>query len=109
METFTWSPQTATKKSDPRIRRSVFGDGYEQRVQNGINAVAGEWSLTFVRPIAEIDTIEAFLVARGGHESFAWTDPRGNSITVVCDGWSVSPASGLRASSLSATFRQVFE
>jgi phage-related protein len=38
MATFSYTPDFgATKKSQPAVRTAKFGDGYEQRVQFGIN------------------------------------------------------------------------
>lgn len=108
MTTFTWDPQTATKKVEPKVSRAAFGDGYEQRVAQGINSVSAEWSLTFIAEISEVDAIDSFLTARAGIEAFLWTDPRGNTISVVCESWAAVPAQGLRSSGLSATFKQVF-
>lgn len=109
MPTFTWKPSTAPKTVDTKIRSSAFGDGYEQRVPDGINSISKKWSLSFVGPIAYIDAIDAFLEARGGHESFDWTDPRGNVVRVVCQSWSSDPSLGLTAASLTAVFRKVPE
>lgn len=109
MPTFTWQPSAAPKSVEPKIRRSQFGDGYEQRVPDGINSITKQWSLSFAGPIAYIDAIDAFLEARGGHEAFDWVDPRGNAVRVVCPSWSSDPKPGLLASSLTAVFRRVFE
>ena len=76
MATFTWSPQTADKTVTPRMNTASFGDGYVQRVADGINHKPREWALTFVRPKAEIDAIESFLDANAD-TAFDWTDPDG--------------------------------
>lgn len=108
MATFTWSPQTVNKKSQPRVLAAGFGDGYQQRVGDGINALQPEWVLSFSREIADIDTIEAFLEARGGEESFDWTPP-GESVAIkaICPEWGKTPHTGLASAGFSATFRQV--
>lgn len=88
MPTFTWSPRTsATKEIAPRVRKASFGDGYTQRVADGINTQLRAWSLEFVRPEAEADAIEAFLVARAATEAFDWTDPNGYAAKWVCESW----------------------
>lgn len=107
MATFAWDPQTAKKKQEPKVEKSTYGDGYEQRVGTSINKLRPEWSLTFARPIAEMRQIDAFLGARAAEESFDWVDPDGNALTVVCDSWEYTPAQGLRAATISATFRWV--
>jgi len=108
MATFAWSPQTAQKSAEPRVLSAAFGDGYQQRVGDGINALAASWELTFSRTAADIDAIEDFLIARAGVESFDWTDPDGNAIRAICPSWARQPNTGLGSGSLTATFRQVF-
>jgi phage-related protein len=108
MATFTWYSQSAQKSAEPRVLAAAFGDGYQQRVGDGINALAASWELTFSSVAADIDAIEAFIEARAGVESFDWTDPDGNAIQAVCPAWSRSPHTGLRSAVMTATFRQVF-
>jgi len=109
MTTFTWHPQTAQKDIEPRVRTASFGDGYHQRVADGINTAPAKWSLSFQRVSADLDAIEAFLVAAGGVDAFDWTPPgEAFAIKVVCSMWSRSPHTGLRTASMSATFVQVF-
>jgi phage-related protein len=109
MPTFTWSPHEASKKAAPRVRTAAFGDGYQQRVGDGINVQPAEWSLTFVRRTVDADAIEAFLVARAGADSFTWTPPgEAAAIKVVCAEWNRQPLPGLLGASIAATFRQVF-
>lgn len=77
-ETFTWSPlvePVCTKTY--RVLRAQFGDGYGQSVADGLNNVVRSWSLQFAGKSSYIDTIESFLDARAGHESFLWTPPSG--------------------------------
>lgn len=107
MSTFTWSPQTANKTVTPRMRAASFGDGYVQRTADGINYKSREWSLTFVRPKAEIDAIESFIETNAA-VAFDWTDPDGLVGRWICESWSRSPQGSIVAASLSATFRQAF-
>lgn len=107
MSTFTWAPQSASLALKPRVRTAAFGDGYEQRVGDGINNAPKSWALSFTRPLAEAQDIAAFLTARGGSESFDWTDPDGAAGKYVCREWNVSVI-GPVARSISATFEQVF-
>ena len=85
MATFTWKPALgASAIVKPRVEVAKFGDGYEQRVGTGINGPDLRWSLKFTNDVA---AILDFLEARGGHESFDWTDPLGRSGTFVCREW----------------------
>jgi phage-related protein len=110
MATFTHTASfEATESSKPRVRKTAFGDGYEQRVSFGLNTNPKEWSLTFAeRTDAERDAILAFFDARGGSENFDWTPPRGTPGKYVCEDWQVT----LRAcnfNTIQAKFRQVYE
>lgn len=110
MATFTYTPSfEATESSQPRVRKTAFADGYEQRVRFGLQTNPKEWGLIFAeRTDTERDAILAFLDARGGAESFDWTPPRGSAGKYVCEEWQVT----LRAcnfNTITAKFRQVFE
>lgn len=108
MSTFTWSPDPgASQTIQPRVRTANFGDGYQQRVGNGINTMPRTWSLSFTRPASLINTIEAFLVARAGTESFSWTPPVGDAGKWVCSNWSRT-VPHRDVGTLSATFTEVF-
>lgn len=107
MATFTYAPQTASKSLKPRVRVAAFGDGYEQRVADGINTSPAQWSLSFVRITAEADAILAFLAARAGTEAFDWSAPDGVAGRYVCRDWS-SSLNGPMAKTVTATFEEVF-
>lgn len=111
MAVFTWIPDRGFRtENKPRVLSAKYGDGYEQRVADGINSLIRSWSLTFKsRTIIDSDAMVAFLEARGGVEAFDFTPP-GTSTTykVICSQWNVSyPATVGR--DLTATFTQVFE
>lgn len=108
MATFTWRPDYgATNEVKPKVFRVDFGDGYEQRIANGINTKPRMWSLVFTKTKANIDDIEAFLEDRGAVESFDWTPPRGSAGKWICDSWKRGiPNAGY--DTLTASFREVF-
>lgn len=109
MATFTWSPDwTAKKKNKPRVNKLQFGDGYEQRISDGINTNPEEWSLSFSTDPTTVNSIDSFLEARAGLEAFLWTTPAGNTLSFKCEEWDVGYDNPGR-SVLSATFVQVFE
>lgn len=108
MSTFTWSPAPGpTMQVKPRVRTAKFGDGYQQRVADGIHAMPRSWSLTFTRETADIDAIEAFLQARAGVESFDWTPPSGAAGKWICNAWSRT-AIYRNVMGITATFDEVF-
>ena len=101
----------AEKRSQPRRRVVQFGDGYEQRVQFGLNQNPKEWSLSWNNITeTDADTIETFLDARAADSaSFDWTPPgESTAYKWVCDSWTKSIPYNNRAI-ITATFRQVYE
>ena len=110
MATFSYIPDFSAQMTvRPRVNAVKFGDGYEQRVADGINTQPQSWALTFNnRTDSEIALIEGFLSARGGIEAFDWTTPRGVAGKFVCREWS-SRLEKFNVNGLQATFEQVFE
>lgn len=107
MTTFTYIPGSALLQKKPRVRVAAFGDGYEQRLADGINSAPRAWQLSFTRQTAEADAIEAFFAARNGVEAFDWTPPYGAAGKWVAREWSVSLI-GPVAKTISVTFDEVF-
>jgi phage-related protein len=101
---------SATKTSQPKIRTTQFGDGYQQRVTFGLNQNAKEWRLTFSVSDADADIIEAFLDDRAADgASFDWTPPDGNtSYKWTCFSWT-RELFDFERSKIDVTFMQVFE
>tara|TARA_R100000458_G_scaffold58453_1_gene66530 strand:+ start:374 stop:715 length:342 start_codon:yes stop_codon:yes gene_type:complete len=98
------------KNSQPVVRKTQFGDGYQMRTVYGENQNLKKYNLTF-KNLSETDsdTIETFLDARGGRESFDWTPPgEGSSSKFICGSWSKSiPYANI--ATITATFEQVAE
>lgn len=107
MSTFTEIPGSASLTTKPRARVAAFGDGYEQRVADGINNAPRMWALSFTRPTDEADTILAFFEARNGTEAFDWVPPYGAAGRWVARDWSVQMIS-MVAKSITVTFEEVF-
>ena len=99
-----------SKKSEPAIRTTKFGDGYEQRVGFGFNQSPKEWTLEWSnRTNADIAAIEAFFESLNGATSFTWTPPNdASSYKFVVSSWNTQfNYAGI--ATINATFRQVFE
>ena len=99
----------------PRVLMASFGDGYEQRIANGINSLDQTFTLNFkTRPKAEIDDIIAFFVSRKGVTAFNYIvsdrNAGGGETTykVVCDKWTKTYAYD-NFYSATANFRKVYE
>lgn len=103
----------------PKVRVARFGDGYEQRAAYGINNNRQRWNLTFDKkkgnldPTAaatEIESIDAFLVSRGGAEAFNWIPPgQTSALKFVCRQHSRRLDNYVVVQSITATFEEVFE
>jgi phage-related protein len=99
----------AQKTSQPSVRKVQFGDGYSQRLVFGLNQNPKTWSLTWEVSESDADTIETFLDARGGAESFDWTPPdTATSYKWICEQWNKT-IPYLNRATITATFVQVFE
>lgn len=103
-----------TRTSTPRVLVARFGDGYEQRLADGINSINETFRVTFNnRTKEEIDDITAYLGSLNGTTAFTYTIPDSNNsgetdIKVVCDTFTQNYSYG-DFYSASATFRRVYE
>ncbi|MFO1417234.1 MAG: phage tail protein [Methylotetracoccus sp.] len=89
MAKWLWAPSFGSEsETEPRVGVVKFGDGYEQRMADGINTVLPTWNLEWSE--AERSVVRdmvAFLKARGGLEAFEFKDPDGEWVWVVCRRW----------------------
>jgi phage-related protein len=108
MATFTGVPdQGCDVQTSLRFRKAEFGDGYEQRIPDGLNYIKETWSVSFtLRTKTEILAHDTFL--RANAASFDWVTPKSESKKFKCENWSMSPMHDGNWS-LSGTFEQVFE
>tara|TARA_R100001510_G_scaffold8565_1_gene6590 strand:- start:752 stop:1090 length:339 start_codon:yes stop_codon:yes gene_type:complete len=104
------TPTYGTRKTNnPKVRITQFGDGYQQRIQFGLNQDPKIFNLTFNVSETDADTIEAFLDARGGVESFDFTPPaETGSSKFICKSWTKS-IPYLDRATINATFEEVYE
>lgn len=106
METFNFTPNWQAKRlRKPEVNTVTFGDGYAQRIGIGANALRESYDLTFTNNATVIRQIDAFLIARDGHEEFLFTTPSGVTKKFYCEEWSADYSTYANAS-LSATFVQ---
>ena len=111
MATFPdYSPAySASKISQPTVRRTQFGDGYEQRIIFGLHQNPKQWQLLYLISDDDAEIIEAFLDSQAGQLSFDWTTPEGTyGDKWVCEQWS-REMYDYGQSKITTTFRQVFE
>ena len=87
-----WIPDVPlTREDSVRVRVAQFGDGYQQRTLDGINAVNTKFSLQWVNRQSDvIEAMTAYWVAQKG-ESFNFYEQQTATMwRVVCDNWRVS-------------------
>lgn len=100
-----------SRSVNQRVLVAKFGDGYEQRVGDGINTKDDSFEIGLTnRTAAEINKISAFLDLKTGKAfTFTVTDNAGDTnLKVVCDTYSINYVQD-DIHSLTATFRRVYE
>lgn len=106
-----------SRKSGHRVLTAKFGDGYEQRVLDGINSKEDTFSISFKNRDAEdINLIAGFFDLKAGKNfDFVITDTFTNggnlansTIKVVCDSYNISYGQSINHS-LSCELRRVYE
>lgn len=86
-----WVPDLpVTMDQEWRIREAAFGDGYAQRILDGINALNVKFNVSFdTRPADIIQAMLDYFVALQG-AAFPFKDPAtGVTYQVWCDSWRV--------------------
>ena len=98
-----------------RTLKVAFGDGYEQRLVDGINFKMQEFNVRFNnRTDDDADDIIAFFDNKKGVTAFDYTYPDTNesggekTIKVVCESYNLTYVND-EHSSVDATFRRVYE
>ena len=89
-----WIPDIPSSKTATwRVRIAQFGDGYQQRTLDGINALDQKWTLTWQqRPRSVVLAMNSFLAAEKS-SAFDFLDPMtGLVYRVVCDTWQMDLA-----------------
>ena len=104
--------KTLTRKSKPKVLVSKFGDGYEQRISDGINNISETYNASFkTRQKQFIDDVVDFLDTKAGVTKFDFTIPNGSgqqTVKVVCDDYTTNFEYD-DYFTLTATFRRVYE
>ena len=108
LETFTWSIEnSASGDVAQRIRTAQFGDGYSQKVADGLNNKSQSWPVSHTGPEERVKAIIAFLDRHQGAKAFLWTPPLGELGLYTCTGYKPSSRGG-NFYTLTATFQQTF-
>lgn len=65
---------TSSRGTQPRALIAAFGDGYEQRAADGINAQLPEWSVRWsALTSSQLSSIESDFESYGAVTAFDWT------------------------------------
>lgn len=107
--------RSMTKTSKPKLLLATFGDGYEQRIADGINSIKETFSLNYAnRTKEEIDDLVTFLDSTKGVTSFNFVIPNTNNndspvtVKTVCDDYNTNYQYD-NFYSLSVSLRRVYE
>lgn len=114
MVTFTPNPAPTygptSKTTTPRILETKYGDGYRQRMADGINSLEQQYEAGWENiTTAEKNALIALFVGWGGWDAFSWTIP-GDSLATVwtCKSWKETPKTP-GYWDLSASFQREFD
>lgn len=80
----------------PRVGFNQYGDGYSQRVPDGLNTMLRSTTLTYSnRSTTEKEILRIFLENLGGVDNFDW-QPEGEPVSSkwYAPEWTLSPTSG---------------
>lgn len=106
MKTFNFESDWGVKRTKkPRVKVISFGDGYEQRQQDGIHHTLRSYELTFSGDNNRINAIDTFLSECRGVEAFLWTPYQESAGKFKCEEWSTIVKTS--HSTLTATFQEV--
>ncbi|MDG6880939.1 Phage-related protein [Phocoenobacter uteri] len=107
IEKFPFCPKPGYSVSNEPKRKAIqFGDGYQQRIADGLNPLLRKFSLTFKVPSKKKESFEDFLAKHGGVKAFYFQErSQSKLIKVVCPKW--SETAKLRYSDFACEFEEV--
>lgn len=105
---FYWDVRvTWSANASPAVRRVTFGNGYEQRQQDGINSNLKVYQCEITNRKELVDDVDNFFDERKSVEAFMWRSPKDYiERLVVCDSWNVANIDGAN-STISFSLREV--
>lgn len=108
-DTFTWVPTVAGLSGDTTLktRKAQFGDGYAQRVADGLNNRSSTYQLQFVGAAEKLGAILAFLDAHAGATAFYWTPLLRSQALFTCEKYT-EPTKDGDVYTMTAQFDQTF-
>lgn len=93
-----------------RILEAKFGDGYSQRIGDGLNTqnvtFGNSWT---VRSYRHMSRLYEYLLSKGGYQSFPWVDDSGELNKCHCKKFSKPKRDGYGVYSMNAEFVKVYD
>ncbi|MCK3656228.1 phage tail protein [Pasteurellaceae bacterium Macca] len=87
LKTLPWCPQPGySVEEEPRRKVLNFGNGYQQRIESGINTLLRKYSVTFKIRHNESVQFRNFMKEHGGIRAFYFRDVAlgGELVKVIC-------------------------
>lgn len=86
-----WIPDAGYAKEQTwRLRTAQFGDGYQQRILDGINALDKKFTVTFYRTEQQLIDMDNYLAGQMG-SAFPFVEPLTDiNYSVWCDTWTIT-------------------
>lgn len=90
LQTLPFCPQPGyTCENEPRRKVNQFGDGYQQRIVDGLNPLLRKFSLTFNLRHQQAVSLDRFFATHGGVKAFYFREKSSEQqIKVICSKWS---------------------
>lgn len=88
IKTLPWCPQPGyTVEEEPRRKVINYGNGYQQRIEDGINTLLRKYSVTYKIKNNESAQFRSFMKEHGGVRAFYFKDVAlgGELVKVICN------------------------
>lgn len=107
---FSFVPTITSKGgSETKVLTANFGDGYNQRVADGLNSVGTTYELEWILNTTDAATMKSLFESKGGYDYILWTPNRGvTQYKWLCTKWDWDYA-GPELERLTATFKRCFD
>lgn len=101
--------QASQGATEFKVLINKYGNGYEQRVADGINNAPAKWQVSWENmTLTDFTTIVTAIRSAAGVDYFTWTPPGESAGKYVVGSYSTSAISG-SIYTVSAELRQVFD
>lgn len=90
LQTLPFCPQPGySVESEPRRKVNQFGDGYQQRMIDGLNPLLRKYSVAFNLKHQQAVILDRFFIEHSGVKAFYFNEKvTGHLVKVICVKWS---------------------